>query len=205
MIERFSTRRAAGRSWKVAVVALCAAPLLAGCSDVRQTFGFDRTVPDEFAVVSRAPLTVPPDYELRPPRPGAPRPQEGLARDRAAAALFEPGSQTAIATRPDGTTVPLTQGESVLLSRAGAGEADPDIRRIVDEETTALIAADDSFVDDLLFWQDPDQPGTVVDPQAEARRLRSNQALGQPLNEGEVPIIERREQAPLEGLLDGIL
>jgi hypothetical protein len=172
---------------------------------VRRTFGFDRTVPDEFAVVSRAPLTVPPDYELRPPRPGAPRPQEGLARDRAAAALFTPGSDTAVATRPDGSTVPLTQGESAILSRAGAGEADPDIRRVVEEETTALISADRGFVDDLLFWQGSDQPGTVVDAPAEARRLQSNQALGRPLNEGEIPIIERRRQAPLEGLLDGLL
>lgn len=190
---------------RLGLVVLAAAPLLAGCSDVRRTFGFDRTVPDEFAVVSRAPLTVPPDYELRPPRPGAPRPQDGLARERAASVLFDPGTETAFTTRPDGQVVALTQGQTVLLARAGADEADPDIRRVVEEETTALVAADEGFVDSLLFWQDREQPGTVIDAPAESRRLQSNQALGRPLNEGDVPIIERRRQAPLEGLLDGLL
>ena len=39
-------------------------------------------MPDEFAVESRAPLTVPPDFDLRPPEPGAPRPQEKTAKQR---------------------------------------------------------------------------------------------------------------------------
>src|SRR5690554_5294054 len=30
----------------------------------------------EFTVVKRAPLSLPPEYALRPPEPGAPRPQE---------------------------------------------------------------------------------------------------------------------------------
>ena len=41
--------------------------------------------PDEFAVVTRAPLSLPPDYGLRPPRPGAARPNEASPRDDAQA------------------------------------------------------------------------------------------------------------------------
>ena len=48
--------------------------VLSGCSGARQTFGLDRKPPDEFSVVTRAPLAVPPEYQLRPPQPGAPRP-----------------------------------------------------------------------------------------------------------------------------------
>ena len=60
-----------------AVIALClAGPLLvAGCTDFKRTIGLEPTLPDEFAVESRAPLTIPPDFELRPPQPGASRPQ----------------------------------------------------------------------------------------------------------------------------------
>ena len=43
----------------------------------------DQVGPDEFAVESRAPLTIPPDFALRPPQPGAPRPQETTAAERA--------------------------------------------------------------------------------------------------------------------------
>ena len=53
---------------------------LAGCGsstgrDWARTFGFVRDAPDEFAVTTQPPLAMPPDFTLRPPRPGAPRPQ----------------------------------------------------------------------------------------------------------------------------------
>src|SRR5581483_6553192 len=50
--------------------------LLTGCTGFKQTIGLEPTAPDEFAVESRAPLTVPPEFDLRPPAPGAPRPQD---------------------------------------------------------------------------------------------------------------------------------
>jgi hypothetical protein len=50
--------------------------LLSGCSNWKQAIGIEPTSPDEFAIESRAPLTIPPDFNLRPPEPGAARPQE---------------------------------------------------------------------------------------------------------------------------------
>ena len=40
----------------------------------------NRDRPDEFAVQRQAPLVVPPDFNLVPPKPGAPRPAEGSGR-----------------------------------------------------------------------------------------------------------------------------
>ena len=81
-----------------AVACLSASLLLSGCADMRRIVGMDRVGPDEFAVESRAPLTIPPEFELRPPQPGAPRPQEGTAADKArkvidTAGPGEPGKQ----------------------------------------------------------------------------------------------------------------
>ena len=64
----------------------------------------DRTGPDEFAVELRAPLTIPPDFELRPPAPGASRPQEVTAAERARKAIDtagagEPGKQASAGLR----------------------------------------------------------------------------------------------------------
>jgi hypothetical protein len=56
--------------------ALVAVLALAGCSDFKQAIGLEPTMPDEFAVESNPPLVIPPDFDLRPPTPGAPRPQE---------------------------------------------------------------------------------------------------------------------------------
>ena len=90
---------------------------LAGCgsgSDISRTFGLTRDAPDEFQVTTRAPLSMPPDYALRPPRPGAPRPQELSSRDAAEATL---APQAALGgPTQDGTASP---GQSALLSAAG--------------------------------------------------------------------------------------
>jgi len=57
-----------------------AVALLSGCETGRKVFSGDKTAPDEFAVYSRPPLSLPPDYKLRPPAPGTVRPQEGYRR-----------------------------------------------------------------------------------------------------------------------------
>jgi hypothetical protein len=81
--------RGAGRGLVAANILLLAGPLLiAGCSDFKRSIGLEPTLPDEFAVESRAPLTIPPDFDLRPPTPGAPRPQEKSA-DQQAKQLIE--------------------------------------------------------------------------------------------------------------------
>jgi hypothetical protein len=59
-----------------AFVALGGTLALTGCADLKQAMGLEPTMPNEFAVESNPPLTIPPDYDLRPPEPGAPRPQE---------------------------------------------------------------------------------------------------------------------------------
>lgn len=62
--------------------------MTSGCGDARQAFGLTRSAPDEFQVYKRQPLSMPPDYTLRPPAPGTPRPQHERTSDRAAEALF---------------------------------------------------------------------------------------------------------------------
>jgi Protein of unknown function (DUF3035) len=71
---------------------------LSGCSDFKKVIGIEKTSPDEFAVESRAPLTIPPDFDLRPPAPGSGRPQEVSAANKAKTAIDnaapgDPGKQ----------------------------------------------------------------------------------------------------------------
>ncbi|MEM9124092.1 MAG: DUF3035 domain-containing protein, partial [Pseudomonadota bacterium] len=47
---------------------------LSGCGGVKSSLGLEKKSPDEFTVMTEAPLVMPPDYSLRPPQPGAPRP-----------------------------------------------------------------------------------------------------------------------------------
>lgn len=174
--------------------AVLAASLVAGCgSGVRRTLGLEKRVPDEFAVVSRAPLTVPPDFKLRPPQPGAERPQEGSTADMA---------RTALTGNPNGAFAGrgMSQGEQALLTDAGASQAVPGIRDVVNRETSVLAEEEKSFTDRLVFWREDEPTGTLIDAEAEAKRIRQNQALGKSMTEGDSPQIERRQRGLLEGI-----
>ena len=85
----------------------------------------NRDRPDEFAVQRQAPLVVPPDFNLVPPAPGAPRPTEGTAAEQTLEALF-------------GGSAPRSAVETSALDRAGAAE--PGIRSSVGSEETNTVA-----------------------------------------------------------------
>jgi hypothetical protein len=160
--------------------------LLAGCGDssLSRTFGLVRDTPDEFTVVTRAPLSMPPDFALRPPQPGAPRPQELSDRAQAEAALVPESIM-------GGARVGVTPGQAALVRDAGGG-APADIRQRVDQEAR-LNAGDDSFVDKVLYWRKTDSQKAVVDPALEAKRLQQNSALGQSPVTGDTPVIREKK------------
>ena len=179
---------------------LLAGMALSGCSEFRALAGFERKVPDEFAVVSRAPLSLPPSFDLPEPTPGAPRPQEGTAMARAETVLFGGRRSGFYFDGQFTASGAASGGERALLATAGTDSAQNNIRATVNREANQEAEDAGGFVDGLLFWQSSDQPGLVVDAEAEMRRLANNAALGLPLNEGEVPVEDQRERAPLEGL-----
>lgn len=177
------------------VVASLSLATLAGCSDIKSTLGLERKAPDEFAVVSRAPLSLPPSYALRPPSPGEPRPQDAAQREQARASLIglTPPSQVATprsAIRGDQSA--LTPGESALLGKVGAESADPDIRRKVGEEQAIMAVDDRGFVERLMFWRTYQEPLDVVDAQKEQQRLQQSAATGQQVTGADTPVIVRK-------------
>jgi hypothetical protein len=194
------------RSTKILSLALVlAAPSLGACQNAKEMMGLTKRSPDEFQVVSRAPLSMPPDFSLRPPSPGAPRPQEGTTQDQAKSIITGYSERQLapdqIPSIGDGEKVATeSAGESAFLQSAGIAGVDPNIRKLVDQETNQDEANSTSFLDDLIFWRKPEPYGTVVDPAAEQKRLQENQALGKPVDAGETPIIERKQKGLLEGI-----
>jgi hypothetical protein len=125
--------RFAARPALLALACLLAAPGLTACSDWKQVIGIDQPAPDEFAVESRAPLTIPPDFSLRPPKPGAPRPQEASASERV---------QSVINTAGPGT--PSDQASSALLPDTMGAAADPERSLPPGSLASKLLSANDS-------------------------------------------------------------
>lgn len=93
-------------------LAFIATPVLAGCENAKEELGLTRKAPDEFAVIQRAPLEMPPDYTLRPPQPGAARPQEEGAQDQAKQAVFGGKDTAEKDSKPAGS-------EEFLLQKTG--------------------------------------------------------------------------------------
>ena len=182
----------------IGVLALGAA--LTACENFKDQIGLGKQSPDEFRVVSRAPLSLPPDFTLRPPDPGTARPQEGTAIQQARSAVFRADDQQQVSLQEAVPADGRSQGERALLVTAGAGTAEPDIRQLVDQETNRINAESEDFIDTLVFWRDAEQPGLIVDAEAEARRLRENAALGKSVTSGRTPTIERKKKAILEGI-----
>ncbi len=190
------TQRPLGSFVRVAALALALPLVLSACQDAKRALGYEKQPPDEFQVVSRAPLSMPPDFSLRPPQPGATRPQEGTTRDQARNVLTGQRTVTPISTEG------RDSGDLALLKRIGADSIQPNIRVLVNKENQSLLEADKSFSDRIMFWRKPEQPGVSVDPAKETQRLRENQALGKSVSDGETPQIERRKKAWLEGLFN---
>ena len=110
---------------------------------------FNRDRPDEMAVQRQAPLFVPPDFEMAPPQPGAPRPAEGNASQKALETLF-------------GGPAPRSDLETSALDRAGG--ATPGIRSTVGDENTNSVAKGTVTRDILAAPQGDGQSARAVIP-----------------------------------------
>jgi hypothetical protein len=121
---------------------------LSACDSIRREAGLTKQAPDEFAVVTKAPLIIPPNFNLRPPAPGAPPLNQEGPTDSAQAALFNGSDPATVAA---GMSPNLSLGERMLLATAGAQNTDPAIRAELQADSrSAAAAADQSFTDRVL-------------------------------------------------------
>ncbi len=140
---------------RLAILAAGAVSLM-GCQAFRDASGLGKEQPDEFAVVTKAPLIMPPDYNLRPPRDGAPPVNQVAPTDSAQAALFDSTDPAAAAKAMPGD---YSQAEKLLLAQANAANPDPSIRQEVASDGRAMEPANDTFAEQVLFWQGPATTG----------------------------------------------
>jgi len=147
---------------------LATAASLNGCANA-DALGFGKVTPDEFRVVAKAPLTLPPDYSLRPPTPGEPRPQE-----------LQPESAARQAILGEAAAVKRSEGEKLLSARVGTSRADPLIRYVVDDEFGEVAHKDKSFADKVMFWKKP-APDAIARAGAREAAIEASS----PLNAGD--------------------
>lgn len=160
---------------------------LGACDTMKRELGMGRHSPDEFAVVKRAPLSLPPDYALRPPSTDY-LPPASESTQQARTVLM--GEKT--------TTTKAGGAETAFLEKAGAYDSDPAIRAQINRDNGFIALQNRTVADRLIFWEESnvkpdDVPASVVDAKAEAERLQKNKAEGNAVNTGQVPVIEKKK------------
>jgi len=196
---------------------------LSACTSetVRDTLGLERSSPDEFRVVSRPPLSVPPQFALRPPSNADASPNQ-LPADKKAQSLMNGQDTTADANgslKADTAVMPVTisnsrhglssatssdkpatGAEAQFLKNAGADAADPNVRNTLVEEKYAVQEKkeDKSWWN---FWSSDDKKDPIVDSKKEADRIKQDEDAGKPVTTGDTPNVKPSDQ----GLLDSII
>ncbi len=152
---------------RLPIAALLCTVALAACGDLREEAGLSKKSPDEFAVTTKAPLVIPPDFSLRPPMPGAAPTNQIDPATGAQQALFNNADPLTVANTMRGN---FTPGERLLLANAGVQNSDPGVRVKLQSDAKAFQAADRSFTDRVLGAAATPDTGQPVNPDHEIGR-----------------------------------
>lgn len=103
--------------------------LLSSCQKTKDVLGFNRVAPDEFSVVSNAPLSLPPEFEIRPPYKKLKI--NNQLQDSAKNILFPNGESKTVKTDIDEAT-------QLFIAKADIASANSNIRETVNREYAEL-------------------------------------------------------------------
>jgi apolipoprotein N-acyltransferase len=183
--------------------------LLSACGDtsVREELGLVRNPPNEFNVVSRAPLTVPKEFFLYSPEELAGRELPNESSSIAKGALlgddgvekaqylekYQTGAANAVTAEVDAvnkTALP-SSGESGLLNKIKVNEASPNIRELLADENVEAAAKEDDILENLkdpIIEKEP-----IIDAVKERERLQNNKQKGEAVNKGDIPTVTEKK------------
>jgi Protein of unknown function (DUF3035) len=177
----------------VPLAAVCVmAVSLTACESVRTAMGITKDPPDEFAVVTKAPLIIPPDYTLRPPKPGA-APLNQISPTEAAQAALYSDDPKAVAGAISGN---YSQGEKLLLAQTGAATASDGIRQQIAADNSNTQSSDEGFTNQLLFGGTNTTGDAPLNADAENTRLQAAKNGGQAAPASTAPQAAGTAQVP---------
>ena len=164
--------------------------MLPACQSTSNALGLRKDAPNEFNILTNAPLVVPPEYNLRPPAPNE-------------AGLYNNYSQRAAREALIGNVDPAepTRGEQVFIALAGGTRADQEIRIKLDGQNS-VERKTESFSDRILYFRDGarrDAQGNPVPLDSEGERTRL-EGIERVTGGGEVSITRKPGRAKLPGL-----
>ena len=145
---------------------------------MKKEMGFGKKSPDEYQVIANKPLSIPPNYDLIPPSE-------------------EVQNEVTLNEDKDVNEKKLTESDKSILVLSDADKADPQIRKILDEEQSVL-KVEKSLLDKLLsgealIYTEAEEVEEIIDPDSERDRIAKKAQEDSIKNKNEVPVITREE------------
>lgn len=165
-----------------------------GCSGgFRDVVGLKSRAPDEFRVVSNAPLVVPPEFNLRPPAPGAKRLQDVDLQQQAKDILFEAPLQK--------NSVTESKGESLFLKKAAIDDSDSQIKDVLAKEEQDVAAVKQKgFFEKIVSYAKNDKSKEPVSAGKEQVQQEENEKKSGPASESGVAVIGESKDGVLNNI-----
>ncbi len=145
---------------------------LSGCAEIRKTLSYEKTVPDEFLLMSRVPLELPETVDLITIATfAAKRRQLELAQEKQVSQVLTGYPQPGWSSAPTST-----QALQAFLQMAGTDSGWSDIRAIVDHEALTMLLERRHIIDRMMFWRESlPEGGPAVDMGKEMRLLQAGE------------------------------
>ena len=155
--------------------------LLYGCGGVKEKIGLIKKIPDEFQVYKNKPLSVPPNFELRPPS------KDVVENDQ---------NKNIIFNNAETTDENLSISDEILLIAVGEKTSDKNIRKIINEENS-IEEVDKSIMEQILDF-DPvfeviKKEEEEINPQEEKERIEKLTKEGKIIKVDNQAIIVEKE------------
>lgn len=140
-----------------------------GGNDIKSTLGLKKAAPDEFAVISNPPLSVPPAFNLNAPGEHFERPESSFTSENSVEAV-------------------TSKEDQEFLSEFKKTAPKSKVKKEIDEEHAKRQKAqsEKGVVRKAINSIDGKHEEKVIDPVSERRRIRDNITNNVPINEGEV-------------------
>lgn len=160
-----------------------------GGGSVKETLGIGHKAPDEFRVVARPPLSMPPQFNLRPPSTNS-ESATVIPADKQAKSIIT-GDDDAVSEKKS------SANESQFMKNIGVDKADPKVR---DELTQQKLEAQEKK-EEGSWWGGvtsvTEKKDTLVDAKKEAQRIKTNKEANKPVTEGETPEVKDKDHGVL--------
>ena len=162
---------------KVYIISISIFFLLYGCGGIKEKVGLIKKAPDEFQVYKKKPLSVPPNFDLRPPSDGE------IVKD-------EDNNEEILFSNEDKKDENLTLSDEILLIAIGEKNTEKNIRKTLNEDNS-IEEVDKSIIDKILDF-DITQKVKVNDGKEEIDAEKEKERIEKLEKEGKIIKVENQ-------------